>query len=94
MLVTPKSNRSIFNKRTLSIAVSNTPGEDMLTNSTPRGARTIKNKRMSESKDASNQRYLNDKNLLVIDRTRPVHALGDSERFEIKSRVSQTSKYS
>ena len=94
MLTTPRSNRSTFSKRTLSIAVKGDVGDDMYNNSTPRGARTIKNKRVSESKDAMKGRYLNDRNLLVIDSTRPIHAIGDSERFEIKSRISQTSKYS
>ena len=88
MLSTPRSNRSIFNKRTLSIAVKDTPG-NMHTDSTPRDSR-MKGKRMSEAK----QRYLNEKNLLIIDPVRPLHAIGDSERFDIKSRVSQTSKYS
>ena len=98
MLSTPRSNRSIFGKRTLSIAdrTAMLPvyEEEISIKSTPRKTRNLINKRMSESKDGAKQRYLNEKNLMIIDPTRPFHAIGDSERFEIKSRVSQTSKHS
>lgn len=79
-LSTPKSTRSNFGKRTLSIALSGT-GSKLDPNTTPRGKNRYGSKRASESKG----NRLNKEYLMLVDPTRPMYVVGDSERFSLNS---------